>query len=92
MTVLLVCEGCGEVFSPAAAPDIEIIGPDYACADYERYACPDCGYIGRCLPPRSRRSFRSSPPRMSRNRDSISGLARRTNGSRSTDGVQTLKR
>jgi rubredoxin len=46
MTLTLVCEGCGEVFSPDEAAGITIIGPGFA-----RYTCPECGYVIRSVPP-----------------------------------------
>jgi predicted RNA-binding Zn-ribbon protein involved in translation (DUF1610 family) len=44
----LVCECCGEVYAPADAQDITILGLGYA-----RYACPECGYVIRSAPPNS---------------------------------------
>jgi rubredoxin len=44
----LVCEGCGEVYTPAEAQNIAVLSPGYA-----RYTCPACGYVVRSVPPAS---------------------------------------
>jgi rubredoxin len=47
-TLTLVCERCGEVYAPADAQEIMILGPGYA-----RYECSECGYVVRSVPPNS---------------------------------------
>lgn len=46
MTLTLVCERCGTVFTPDEAGGYVILGPGYA-----RYTCPDCSYEIRSVPP-----------------------------------------
>ena len=45
-TLTVICESCGEVYTPADAQNITILGMGYA-----RYACPECGYVVRSAPP-----------------------------------------
>jgi rubredoxin len=55
-TLTLVCESCGEVYTPADAQEITILGSGYA-----RYECPECRYVVRSDPPNSGTTVGTAP-------------------------------
>lgn len=46
MSITLICESCGTLFTPDEARYTTVYGPEYA-----EYGCPDCEWTVRSSPP-----------------------------------------